>query len=246
MPERYITYSEGPDEDALKEALNKAIELCVSLKHNTVIIHVPTIGSLNGIIKDVLGEALVKKLSKDKSIVINSIKFLLNTKSIKINNWTEDIILSIHPTSEMFDNLNDLNKAKAIVVVPWTEEERDAWIKTWNLEIIGEHEIEIETAGIDTILEKALSILTGMVNLSSSLTHPSDKDKTIQLLQVLKKKGIDLNPDNIKIWALRNGWNSNAASKLYKFTEGILKGKKFKTTGQNIWTDKIIDKIFDN
>jgi len=246
MPERYITYSEGPDEDALRDALTKVSELCQSLSHNKIILHTPGIDSLEGVIEDVFGKNFSERLQKEKYATINEIEIVLHTERLKINEWTQDIVLSVHPTSKMFANLNNLNRAKAIVVVPWTEEERDEWIKTWNPEIIGEVEIEIETVLIDSRLEKLLLYLTKMINLSSGLTHPSDKENTIQLLRLLHKKGFELNPDNIKIWALRNGWNSNAASKLYEIAEGVLKGKKFKTSGQKIWTDKSVDKILDS
>lgn len=246
MPERYIIYSEGPDENTLKEALSKVFELCASLAHNAVILHVPGIKSLGGIIEEVFGKVLLKKLSKEKSITINNIKLTLNTESIKINNQTEDIVLSIYPTSKMFDNINDLKKVRAIVVVPYTEEERNEFIKTWNPVIIGKDDVEFQSLDIDPRLENALSLLTSMINLSTDLTHPSDREKTIQLLQLLYKRGINLNPNDMRIWALQNGWNSDGADKLHDIAKGVLEGKRFRTTGQSIWNDKIIDKILGN
>ncbi|MEJ2296098.1 MAG: hypothetical protein P8Y23_15185 [Candidatus Lokiarchaeota archaeon] len=39
---------------------------------------------------------------------------------------------------------------------------------------------------------------------------------------------------------------SDAASKLYEIVDGVLKGKKFKTSSQKIWTDRSVDKILDS
>ena len=64
MPERYIIYSEGSDEDAIREALKKISNLCNSFSHNKVILHIPGIGNLRGAIGNVLGINLIKKLKK--------------------------------------------------------------------------------------------------------------------------------------------------------------------------------------
>ena len=42
MPERYITNSASSDRNALDDAFQKVLELCVSLSHNAVILHLPT------------------------------------------------------------------------------------------------------------------------------------------------------------------------------------------------------------
>jgi len=121
-------------------------------------------------------------------------------------------LISIYPTSKMFDKLNDLNRAKVIVVVPWTKKEREEWIKTWNPEIIGGDEIEIGALDIDVKLESALTALTTVINVSTGLTHFSDRESAIQLLQILHRNGIQLKPDDMKTWALQNGWTSDGAN----------------------------------
>jgi len=242
MIEKYVTNSANLDDNALDDSFNKVLELCVANSYNKVTLNIPTKRHLEDL-NNILGASLIKNLKKNNNGEFNGIQITLTTANLEISEWTEDIILSLYPTSKMIDNLNDLKRAKAIIVVPWIDKEREDWIKTWNPEIISGGEIEVDSLNIDPRSEKALFILTDMVNLSSGLTHTSDREKTIQLLRILHKKGINLNPDDMRIWALQNGWNSDASSRLYEIAEGVIRGKKFRTTGQKIWTDKIIDKI---
>ncbi len=146
----------------------------------------------------------------------------------------------------MTDNLNNLNRARAIVVVPWIERERDDWIRTWNPEIIGGNETEMEDLDIDPRLERALTALTEMINLSTGLTHSSDRESAIQILRILHRNRIQLNPASIKIWALQNGWNSGGANQLRDYAQGVLDGRRYQTSGVKIWTDNFIRELLEN
>jgi hypothetical protein len=82
-----------------------------------------------------------------------------------------------------------------------------------------------------------------MINISTSLSHSSDRASAIQLLQILHRNGIHLKPDNMKIWALQNGWTSDGANKLQDIAQRILDGRRFRTSGVNRWNDKFIQEI---
>ncbi len=245
MPERYITNLASSDRNAVADAFQKILELCASLSHNAVILHLPSKNQLSQL-SLLLGQTLIRRLKNDNYGRWNEITLTLNTERLDISDWTEDIILSLYPTSKMTDNLNNLRRARAIVVVPWIDNEREKWIKTWNPEIIGGGEMEIEDLDLDPRLERALSALTEMINVSTGLTHSSDRESAIQLLQILHRKGIQLNPDNMKIWALQNGWTSNGANQLQDFSQRIIEGRKFRTSGVKIWNDRFIQELLGN
>jgi len=245
MPERYITNSASSDTDAVEDGLLKALELCASHSHFSVILHLPSKSQLRQL-SLLLNINLIKNLKKNNHGSWNSISFTLCTERLEINEWTENIVLSLYPTSKMTDNLNDLNRAKAIVVVPWIDKERDKWIKTWNPNIIGGEEVEIEALELDPRLERALSALTGVINVSTGLTHSSDKESAINLLQILHRKGVVLEPENMKIWALQNDWTSDGANDLQDIAQRILDGRRFRTSGVNMWNDRFIQDILGN
>ena len=242
MPERYITNSASSDRNAHVNGFKKVLELCVSLSHNAVILHLPTKEHLRQL-SNLLDQTTIRKLNKDNYATWNNITFTLKTERLEIINWVEDIVLSLYPTSRMMDNLNDLNRAKAIVVVPWIDKERDVWIKTWNPEIIGDAQEHVELLELDPRLERALVALTNTINLSTGLTHSSDKESAIQLLRILHRNSIQLNPENMRIWALQNGWNSDGANQLRDFTRGVLEGKRYRVSRMNMWSEEFIESL---
>ena len=241
MPDRYIINTTGPDEGAIILAFLKTTELCGEFEYNSVILYIPGLGNLRGAIGNVLGNNVIKRLSKDKRVIYNQMEITLKTERIEILEWTEDIVLSIYPTKRMFDSINDLNRARAIVVVPWNEREKEEWIRTWNPEVVGGEEAEVEPLELNAAVESALNTLTSMVNLSTGLTHSSDKESAITLLRILHNNQVPLDPNNMRIWALRNGWTSEGANDLQEIAQGVLEGKRYKTSGRKIWNDEFIN-----
>ena len=245
MPERYITNSGSSDRNALADALQKIVELCASLSHNIVILHLPTKNNLR-LLSLILGQDMIRNLKKDNYGRLNNIQFTLNTERLEISDSIEDIVLSIYPTSKMIDNINNLKRARAIVVVPWIDKVREEWINIWNPEIIGGEEVEIYAIEIEPKIERALTALTTVINMSTGLTHSSDRESAIQLLQILHKNGIQLNPEIMKTWALQNGWTSDGANQLKDIAQRILEGRRFRTSGINMWNEKFIQELLEN
>ena len=99
---------------------------------------------------------------------------------------------------------------------------------------------------LDPRLEKALAALTSRINLPIDLTHSSDRESAIQLLKILHRNRIQLNPNNIKIWALQNGWNSSSANQLRDFAQGVLERKRFRPSGGRKWSDSFIQELIGN
>ena len=93
---------------------------------------------------------------------------------------------------------------------------------------------------MDKIVEIALISLTRRVNLSTNLTHESDKGAAVGLFRILRDEGIVYDPDEIKRWAIKNGWKTKGANKLKDIAEGILEGKRLRG-GQSSWAQDILD-----
>ncbi len=242
MPDRYITNSASSDRNALSDGFNKVLELCISISHNVVILHLPTKNHIRQL-SILLGQTTIRELSKDNYSNWNNITFNLNTERLDISEGTEDIVLSLYPTSRMRDNLNNLRRARAIVIVPWIDKERDEWIRTWNPEIIGGAQENVGPIELDPRLERALVALTSMINLSTGLTYSSDRESAIQLLRILHQNRIQLNPNDMRIWDLQNGWSSGGANQLRDFAQGILEGRRYRTSGISIWNDNYIQEL---
>ncbi|KKL55330.1 hypothetical protein LCGC14_2256500 [marine sediment metagenome] len=243
-PARYITDIGSLDDNAIEDGIRKALELTITLEHNTVILHLPTKNHLR-FLTPILGESTIRDLKRSNSSRFNDVIFNLKTQSIEISDWTEDVVFSLYPKGRMLDNLNDLNRARAIIVVPWTDDDRQSYITTWNPEIISGDENEAEDLGLDPRIEAALQALTIMINVSTGLTYSSDKDSAIQLLRIIHQRGIELKPDEMKTWALQHGWTSDGANSLEEYSQGVLDGRRYRTGNVSMWNESYINELLE-
>jgi hypothetical protein len=66
-------------------------------------------------------------------------------------------------------------------------------------------------SSLSTPVEEALGQLTQSINLGTGLTHPSDKKHAVRVIASLQAAGHSFDPAEVRRWAQRNGWSSNAA-----------------------------------
>ncbi len=93
---------------------------------------------------------------------------------------------------------------------------------------------------MEKIVEIALISLTGRVYLSTNLTHPSDKGAAVGLFRILRDNGTKFDPDEVRRWAIQNGWKTKGANKLREIANGILEGKRLRG-GQSSWASDIFE-----
>lgn len=93
---------------------------------------------------------------------------------------------------------------------------------------------------MEYVVENALISLTRRVNLSTNLTHPSDKGAAVSLFKILRGNGVRYDPDEIEVWALRNDWKPKGAKKLKEIAVGILEGKRLRG-GNGSWATDIFE-----
>ena len=84
MPDSYITNSTSLDRNALANGFKKISELCTSLSHNAVILHLPTKHHLRQL-RNLLGQSTIRKLNKDNYGSWNNISFRISTERLEIS-----------------------------------------------------------------------------------------------------------------------------------------------------------------
>ncbi|MGA1825513.1 MAG: hypothetical protein ACMUIP_12715 [bacterium] len=119
--------------------------------------------------------------------------------------------------------LDSLNSVQAIMLLPWTEDEGKAWLSTWNVTTLGNSTWQVQQTSLPADIEADLLRLTQGINLSTGLSHPSDKESAKHILNGLKKKGHRLDADDIRKWALRNNWKPRHAEDLAKLAHRYFK-----------------------
>lgn len=133
--------------------------------------------------------------------------------------WTSD------KTLEKIDSLS----APAICAVYWSPENIAAWKTNWNPTDIrtGRRGGSTDTVG-NPVVTAALSSLTVVVNVGTGLSHPSDRASAIQMFTLLRDGGETYASDEVRAWAVRNGWDPKDARELAEVGQKILEGRRLR------------------
>lgn len=138
------------------------------------------------------------------------------------------VIIAYYADEGMLEMLDGIAGIIGIVAVPDFPGEIDGWTARWNPLVHGQQQVSAPALLItDPVVEKALTALSGWINLSHAIMNPRDKGHAEETLRILRAKGHAFEPHNIKSWAIRNGWKPGAADELAKLA-GRIGGMKTK------------------
>ena len=124
------------------------------------------------------------------------------------------IVIAYFAEAKMMETIDGLTGVVGVVAVPEFSGEVDGWIARWTPMVHGQSAAVPATLISDKVVEKALTSLSGWINLSHAIMNPRDKEHANETLRILRAKGHALDPDGIKSWAIRNGWKPGAADEL--------------------------------
>ena len=117
-----------------------------------------------------------------------------------------ELVLGAYLSRKGRDALDTLEAARAIALLPWTEEEGKSWARTWNPTILGAMHWHVESSTVSPEVEDALSRLTNNINMSTGITHPSDKRFAKQIAGQIRKLSSSIHADDVRDWLVRNNW----------------------------------------
>jgi hypothetical protein len=119
-------------------------------------------------------------------------------------------VLAVWVDDEQLEKL-ERERPSAICAIPWHRSDLDRWRDAYSPT---EMRSGTPAAGKSTItnpvVECALKSLTSRVNLSTGLTHPSDRAAAVGLFRILKGGGERYNPVEVSAWAANTAGNSQA------------------------------------
>lgn len=138
------------------------------------------------------------------------------------------VVIAYYADDAMLETLDGIDGLTGIVAVPDLPGQIVGWIERWNPLVHGQAQPSAPAPLIaDTVVVKALTALSGGVNLSHNVMNPRDKGYADETLRILRAKGHALQPESIKSWAMQNGWKPGAADELAKLA-GRIGGMKTK------------------
>jgi hypothetical protein len=91
------------------------------------------------------------------------------------------------------------------------------------------------------LVEKSLHLLTDEINLSTGLSHTSDRNKAKELLTRLHNAGELLNTTSITVWAREHGWLDADARDLGELVAKVESGGKVQVKGGPWWPPDVFE-----
>lgn len=215
---RYLVPSQGPDVEALKRCIAFAVKESQENDFKTITFLVPVKSNFeHSIVADLFGQKVMNALLKGKRVeAIDDIYFELESVKTFREYESYEIIIGFYLTQKGIDVFDYVRKAKTLIFLPWQEEESKNWIDRWDPTILGENGPRQPSSPLSPNVEKALSELTSLINLSTGISHPMDKKQAEDTFKTLRTSGEIINPNDIKNWAIRNNWEPKHADRLAK------------------------------
>jgi hypothetical protein len=149
------------------------------------------------------------------------------------------IIIAFFTDEKMLGAVDDRRGLAGVVVVPDFTDSADEWASRWSPVVHGQSQPVAQPLIDDRIVEAVLDCLTRMINLSTGLSNPRDKDAANEILRILEYKGHVIDLVKLRSWAIQNGWRSGDAHDLSQLAGkiGSLKNKPSMAKIYN-WQDK--------
>jgi len=248
--ESFFINSHGPDKPAIERGLKWLFNICMGKTcEGRGLVAVPQKSNISeGVVSEVLGEKVSKVLAKDDKVFMPigppGFELHLMTKRKEVRNW-EGPVLAIYPDEDLLNKLDAVNGVTEVLVIPWLKEEAEDWIETWSAKELDdtsradESSRETKPAISNPVVEEALRSLTIVVNVSTGISHPYDRGRTIDMFEKLKEAGEPYDLKEVRNWLIRKGWEPRHADDVVEIGKKVLEGKRPRK--ERSWKADIVD-----
>lgn len=147
--------------------------------------------------------------------------------------------LAVWPSDRLLERLEHAHP-RALCVVPWNEQDVAEWLASYGPCDLRTDEEAPEATLSSPVVEAALVDLTVLVNLTTGLGHPSDRDAAVSLFRILKDGGYSWDPAEVRAWAASHGWGVKGAKELEHVASAVREGRRIRG-GRRMWREDILD-----
>jgi hypothetical protein len=205
-------------------AVSLADRICEASGTLDVIFLVPAKPSLtSGALHDALGATVHNALVKGNPVKLPC-GAQMRCETMKTLQWVTKpyVLIAVFANQAMMDKVDALQNLVAVIALPWTPDSVENWEKTWSPKVLGKPAKDTQGAPkliADPIVEQAMKSLTKITNLAHNTMHPSDEDHIKRVLRILRSRNHQEPAENIKLWAIKNGWLPKTAERLEVLAE---------------------------
>ena len=227
--ERFFIETRGFDAEALKLGFSWLFEYARTHGHSVVGLVVASKRQIEAL-EPVLGAAATKQLlstSREVQVAGFTLKAMLESTRMPFE-FTDGPILAVWSRDDRLAKIDGL-RAPAICAITWSEGTIDEWKANWGPIDLKSGSAEKALDISNPVVRQALIGLTASVNLSTGLTHPSDRSHAVAIFKLLVSGGEKYDPDEIRAWAVKNGWEAEDAAELEDIARKIREGRNLRS-----------------
>lgn len=226
-PRFVVEINSNGHEQAAELMLIESLRICKEMGLERTTLLVPAKGSFS---ETVAGRTIdsftksgtVKALCSGTVVRLNGIR--LHLESVEFDEYKNyELLVGIYLSDKGLDTLDSPTRVAAVMYLPWLEEEGKAWLSTWGATVLGQETWQPEPLQLDESVVASLDELTNSINLSTGLVNDIDKKDALEMFASFRKRGLYPDPEHIRRWALRNGWEPEHARELARQAEIRLK-----------------------
>ncbi|HEV2226401.1 MAG TPA: hypothetical protein VGR56_06305 [Nitrososphaerales archaeon] len=188
----------------------------------------------NGIIenafRDSLGQSFVRSMIGQGSALLNGHQVVLVTRHKKLYLPVATRLLALYPDRAFLDELDALPLITEILAVSWVPEDIKGWRTTRNAAPLGQAQTARTQMHLsDRVVEAAILTLDSEVNRANGLVGGRDKETAIQIFGILRRAGLEYDPDEIKAFLIsERGWEAPLAERARFIASEILRGRRLR------------------
>ncbi len=220
--QRVVVPDTNQSPEHVMTGIRVADHLCKESGTSEVILLIPAKASLtSGGLHQTLDASVHKTLVKGLPVKLPS-GAQMRCETMKTLQWVSQpsVLIAVYAGQSMMDKIDALQNLVAVVAVPWTPDSIDNWVKTWSPKVLGQPAKSAKAAKpvasliSDPVVEQALKSLTSIVNRAHNVLHSGDEDHAKRILRILRSNNHQESAENIRLWAIKNGWLPKAAERL--------------------------------
>jgi len=220
--QRFLIDEHGPNADAEREGVRWLLQFAIDHGHSQAAVAVPAVRTIDALSRS-LGDGAACALNRDRQMPVRAgvtLEVLLLSKppfsyrGPVFVPWAADDVIG---------KVEDMRPA-AICAIPWAETDLSVWRRSFALIDPRTGQTITAPQELSPLINEALSELTALINLSSGITHPSDKPKAVDYLKALRHGGETLDGDQIRAWAAAHGWAPRHAADLGELATKVASG----------------------
>lgn len=221
---RFIVENIGADKQRFGEALGYAIKCAesTSSKKVTLVINQKNMADI-GVVGQFFGGQDIKRLCQGDAFEFKDVSIVLTIPG-SLRPYDENgVVVPVHLTDKSMDKVDSIQKADAIINLPWERADGEKWMSTWAAVTLGAKTWNSTPLSIPPAVKAELDRLTNAVNLSTGIAHSSDKKCAEEALGRIAAMRSGVTPDDIKAYAVTHGWSPAHANELAQLAEKKLK-----------------------